>query len=156
MPNKRINIVLIEPQIPHNTGAIGRLCVGLDASLHLIRPLGFMVSDRAVRRAGLDYWEHLDLHIYDDWDAFFGQNAPLTLHISSTKGARGLYDCHFSAGCFIVFGNENRGLPPAFYDRYASDLFRIPMPGQHARSINLANATAIVMYEAFRQLTQTE
>jgi tRNA (cytidine/uridine-2'-O-)-methyltransferase len=151
MSVKPINIVLVEPQIPHNTGAIGRLCVGLDASLHLIRPLGFMMSDRAVRRAGLDYWEHLDLSVHDDWDSFLQCNSEASLHFASTRGEGDLYDCRFAPGDFIVFGNENSGLPPDFYARYAARLFRIPMPGEHARSINLANAAAVVMYEAYRQ-----
>lgn len=148
-----LNIVLVEPQIPHNTGAIGRLCVGLGASLHLIRPLGFVLSDQSVRRAGLDYWEHLDLEVHDDWDAFLSRYGNPLLHISSTRGQRSLFDCSFQPGAFVVFGNENRGLPPEYYTRYADVLFRIPMPGQHARSINLANAVAIVAYEAFRQMT---
>lgn len=152
MLTKRLNIVLVEPQIPHNTGAIGRLCVGLDAALHLIRPLGFVMSDQAIRRAGLDYWEHLDVSVYDDWDSFIGSHAPAPLFFASTKGKGDLYDCHFTPGSFIVFGNENSGLPIDFYDRYAAQLFQIPMPGRHARSINLANAAAVVLYEAYRQL----
>ncbi len=153
MTSNQINIVLMEPQIPHNTGAIGRLCVGLAASLHLIRPLGFIVSDRAVRRAGLDYWEHLDVTLHDDWDSFLELTSPSCLLVASTKGTRQLYDCRFPPGAYIVFGNENRGLPAAFYRRYEDALFQIPMPGEHARSLNLANAVAVVMYEAYRQLT---
>jgi tRNA (cytidine/uridine-2'-O-)-methyltransferase len=150
-PVHRLNVVLVEPQIPHNTGAIGRLCVGLGAALHLVRPLGFILDHRAIRRAGLDYWANLDVTVHDDWDAFLAACQPPRLFFASTKGQRGLYDCHFSAGDFLVFGNEGSGLPPDFYTRYADSLLRIPMPGQHARSINLANAAAIVMYEAYRQ-----
>ena len=113
------SIVLLRPEIPHNTGAIGRLCVGLGVPLHLVRPLGFALDDRYVARAGLDYWSHLD----------------------------------FSEGDALVFGNESSGLPKDFYDRYNESLFKIPMPGEHARSINLANAVSIAAYECYRQLT---
>ncbi len=156
MEHPLINIVLVEPQIPHNTGAIGRLCVGLGAALHLVRPLGFVLSDRAVRRAGLDYWSHLDVTVYDDWDGFVGRHPESDLLFASTRGTRALYECCFAPSVFIVFGNENRGLPPEFYERYADSLFQIPMPGAHARSLNLANAAAVVMYEAYRQLTQAD
>jgi tRNA (cytidine/uridine-2'-O-)-methyltransferase len=153
MQTKNINIVLVEPQIPHNTGAIGRLCVGLGAALHLIEPLGFDISDRAVRRAGLDYWEHLDVTIHSDWDAFLEATNPATLCFASTKGTRDLFECQLPAGIFIVFGNETSGLPPDFYGRYAEQLFKIPQPGEHARSINLANAASVAIYEAYRQQT---
>ncbi len=147
-----INVVLVAPQIPHNTGAIGRLCVGLGAALHLIRPLGFMLSSSAIRRSGLDYWPHLDVTVHDHWEAFLAATQPRHLCFASTKGSTSFYDCHFTPGCFLVFGNEGEGLPPDFYNRYAGDLWQIPMPGEHARSLNLATAVAIVMYEAYRQL----
>lgn len=147
-----IHVVLVEPLIPHNTGAIGRLCVGLDAALHLIRPLGFDLSERAIRRSGLDYWPHLRLAVHEGWEAFLQAERPRQLCFASTKGTRDIYDCRFLPGCALVFGNESRGLPPAFYERYTQDLWRIPMPGPHARSLNLATAAAVVMYEAYRQL----
>ncbi len=150
-PAHSLHVVLVEPQIPHNTGAIGRLCVGLGAALHLIRPLGFIIDNRSIRRAGLDYWEHLDVTVHDDWAAFLATCRPPRLFLASTRGQRDLYDCQFASGDYLVFGNEGSGLPPDFYTRYADRLFRIPMPGEHARSINLANAAAIVMYEAYRQ-----
>jgi tRNA (cytidine/uridine-2'-O-)-methyltransferase len=146
-----LNIVLVHPGIPHNTGAIGRLCVGLDAKLHLIRPLGFVITDRNVQRAGLDYWEHLDLTIHDDWNAFLESEQPQQLCFASTKGERSYLDCRYDPGCYLVFGSESNGLPDHFYKDYADDLYQIPMPGTHARSINLANSTAIMMYEAYRQ-----
>ncbi len=145
-------IVLIQPEIPHNTGAIGRLCVGLDAALHLIRPLGFHLTNRWIQRAGLDYWQHLDLHIHADWEAFLAAVQPQRLVISSTRGERSIYDCRFRPGDVLVFGNESSGLPAPFYARYRRQLARIPMPGPHARSINLANAVAITAYEAWRQI----
>lgn len=147
-----LSIVLCQPEIPHNTGAIGRLCVGLGCPLHLIRPLGFRLSDSYVKRAGLDYWEHLALSVHDTWEAFLSAADPKRLVFLSTRGERSLYDCAFAPGDFLVFGCESAGLPPEFYSRYADCLCRIPMPGEHARSINLANAVAIAAYEAYRQI----
>lgn len=147
-----LHIVLVKPEIPHNTGAIGRLCVGLDCPLHLIRPLGFHLSDEYVKRAGLDYWEFLRLTVHDSWDAFLDAVNPPRLFFMSTHGERSLYGCAFQPGDALVFGNEGHGLPDAFYARYRDRLFKIPMPGEHARSINLANAVSIAAYEAYRQL----
>ncbi len=147
-----LHLVLIRPEIPHNTGAIGRLCVGLDCALHLIRPLGFRLSEEAIRRAGLDYWPHLRLTVHDSWDAYLETARPARLFFASTRGERSLYDCAFAPGDHLAFGNEGHGLPEPFYERYADRLFRIPMPGPHARSINLANAAAIAAYEAYRQI----
>jgi len=147
-----LHIVLVKPEIPHNTGAIGRLCVGLDCPLHLIRPLGFHLSDQYVQRAGLDYWEHLRLTVHDSWEAFLSAVQPPRLFFLSTRGEQSLYACAFQPGDALVFGNEGHGLPEPFYTRYGDRLFKIPMPGEHARSINLANAASIVAYEAYRQI----
>jgi len=147
------NIVLVRPEIPHNTGAIGRLCVGLDVPLHLIRPLGFRLTEQHLLRAGLDYWEHLQPRVHDSWDDFLGSARPSRLFFLSTRGSRSLYDCAFSRGDFLVFGSESRGLPEAFYEHYPERLFRIPMPGPHARSLNLANAVSVAAYEAYRQIS---
>lgn len=149
-----LHIVLVKPEIPHNTGAIGRVCVGLDCPLHLIRPLGFRLTEQHLRRAGMDYWEHLRLNVHDSWEAFLAAANPQRLFFLSTRGERSLYACSFLPGDALVFGNEGHGLPEAFYERYRERLFRIPMPGPHARSINLANAVSITAYEAYRQLTQ--
>ena len=145
------SIVLMRPEIPHNTGAIGRLCVGLGVPLHLIRPLGFHLDDKSVARAGLDYWPYLDLHIHDTWEEFleYAGRAVIApyqtvgtdrravrsprLFFLSTHGEKSLYDCKFVKGDFLVFGNESSGLPKSFYETYKSDLFKIPMPGEHAR-----------------------
>ena len=148
-----IHIVLVHPQIPHNTGAIGRLCVGMQARLHLIEPCGFSLSEKAVRRSGLDYWQFLDLHTHPSWDAFLETCQPTSMVFLSTRGTRNLYDVSFRAACWLVFGNETHGLPDPLYSRYAQDLIRIPQPGPHARSINLANAVAITAYEAYRQIS---
>lgn len=147
-----LHIVLIHPEIPHNTGAIGRLCVGLDCLLHLIRPLGFRLTDAYLRRAGLDYWPHVRLAIHDDWDAFLEQTTLARLFFLSTHGERFLYACTFQENDALVFGSEGSGLPAEMYERYRERLFQIPMPGVHARSINLANAVAIAAYEAYRQI----
>lgn len=149
-----MNLVLVAPQIPQNTGNIARLCVGLGARLHLIRPLGFSVRESRVKRAALDYWEHVDLVVHRDWDAFLARAQPADLFFASTKGTRTCFDYRFTDATHLVFGNEEAGLPLEFYTRYRDQLYTIPMPGPHARSINLANAAAIVAYEAFRQITR--
>jgi len=144
----------VRPEIPHNTGAIGRLCVGLDVPLHLIRPLGFHLDDKSIARAGLDYWPHLKIAIHDTWDEYLASAKPSRLFFLSTHGEKSLYDCSFAEGDALVFGNESSGLPKDFYAHYRDGLFRIPMPGEHARSINLANAVSIASYECYRQLSR--
>ena len=151
-PVTDINIVLVEPEIPHNTGAIGRICVGLGARLHLIQPLGFSLREEALRRCGLDYWKHVDVTIHTCWKAFIEAETPGTMFFSSTKGTRDIYECRFHSGSYLIFGSEHKGFPPEFYETYKDHLFRIPMPGPNARSINLANAVSIAAYEAFRQV----
>ena len=146
------SIVLLRPEIPHNTGAIGRLCVGLGVPLHLVRPLGFALDDRYIARAGLDYWPHLDVTLHDTWEEYLEAARPKRLFFLSTHGEKSLYECHFAEGDALVFGNESSGLPKDFYDRYRESLFKIPMPGEHARSINLANAVSIAAYECYRQI----
>lgn len=147
-----MNIVLVAPEIPHNTGAVGRLCVCLGARLHLVRPLGFSLSESQVRRVGLDYWQHVDLHVHDSWEAFLEAVRPNQLVFGSTKGRRSYLHCRYTPGVTLAFGSETRGLPDAFYTRYADSLLGIPMPGPHARSLNLSNAVAIMAYEAYRQI----
>ncbi len=146
------SIVLLRPEIPHNTGAIGRLCVGLGVRLDLVRPLGFHLNDKSIARAGLDYWPHLEKVVHDTWEEYLAVQKPKRLVFLSTRGTKSLYDCRFADGDALVFGNESSGLPKPFYERYADSLFRIPMPGPNARSINLANAVSIAAYECFRQL----
>ena len=147
-----LHAVLVRPEIPHNTGAIGRTCVALGCDLALVRPLGFALSDEYVRRAGLDYWQHLSLAVYDNWDDFLARARPGRMHFLSTKGGRSLYETAFEPGDTLVFGSESAGLPEPFYERYRDALVRIPMPGEHARSLNLANAASIALYEAYRQI----
>lgn len=145
------HVVLIAPEIPQNTGTIGRLCVCAGAPLHLIRPLGFELSESRIRRAGLDYWQHLDLQVHEDWERFLREAAPRRMVFATAHAERTVYDIDFQAGDFLVFGNETSGLPSDFYRRYADSLATIPMPGPRARTHNLANAASIVLYEAIRQ-----
>ncbi len=152
MSNSMFSIVLMRPEIPHNTGAIGRLCVGLGIPLNLIRPLGFRLDEKSVERAGLDYWQYLDLRIHDSWEDYLLSEKPERVFMLSTHGETSLYECEFQKGDALVFGNESSGLPKDFYDRYKDRLFKIPMPGEYARSINLANAVSIASYECYRQI----
>ena len=147
------DIVLMHPEIPHNTGAIGRLCVGLGWQLHLIRPLGFAIDARHVKRAGLDYWEHLELSLHDSFEAYLEARRPEQLLFLSTKTTRPLYGTEIAPRAALVFGCETSGLPKDFYTRYADHLVTLPMPGPYGRSINLANAVAVTAYEAYRQLS---
>ena len=144
------NIVLVAPEIPQNTGTIGRLCVSTETRLHLVRPLGFSLEDKYVKRAGMDYWPHLDLTIYENWEEFLKKNPEANLLFISTKGETCFWDAQYRPGDYLVFGRESSGLPPEFYDRYRSRLYRIPMNGRFHRSLNLANAASIVLYEALR------
>ncbi len=146
-----MDIVLVHPEIPHNTGAIGRLCVGLDWPLCLVRPLGFTLDARHLRRAGLDYWAHLRLFVFDSFEAYLEARRPEGLCFLSTHATRSLYEAPLPARGALVFGSESSGLPPDFYVRYAADLAAIPMPGAHARSLNLANAVSVAAYEAYRR-----
>ena len=145
------NLVLVAPEIPQNTGTIGRLAVAADARLHLIEPLGFSLDEKHLRRAGMDYWQHLDLSVYPNWEEFLARNPGANLLFLSTKGERSYYDVRYQEGDYLVFGRESAGLPPEFYTRYRDRLYRIPMPGRFNRSLNLANAASIVLYEALRQ-----
>ena len=154
MAKMPFHIVLFAPEIPQNTGNIGRLCVNTDAELHLIKPLGFTIDDAHLRRAGLDYWPFLTWHLYENWDEFLQQNSPAEsqLFFLSSKTKRSFYDAEFHAGDYLVFGSEQHGLPESFYTRYEQRLFTLPMPGKHARCHNLANAASIALYEAMRKI----
>jgi len=145
-------IVLVHPEIPQNTGAIGRLCVSTGTRLHLIEPLGFSLEDKYVRRAGMDYWPHLDLHIHASWESFTLANPELRMWFFSTKGTRSYWDCTFQDGDALVFGAESCGLPQELYARYRERLCLIPMTGDFYRSLNLANSAAVGLFEAMRQV----
>ena len=146
-----LNIVLVEPEIPQNTGNIARTCAATRSRLHLVRPLGFDISDRAVKRAGLDYWPMVDLTVYDDLEDFFRKNPDPDLWLATTKAPRSYDRAVFRDGCFLFFGKETAGLPQALRERYRERCIRIPMRAD-ARSLNLANSAAVITYEALRQL----
>ena len=146
-----VNIVLVEPEIPMNTGNIARTCAATRSRLHLIRPLGFDISDKAVKRAGLDYWPMVDLHVYDDLEELFAKNDITDLWLATTKGPRDYGQAVFRDGCWLFFGKETAGLPAWFREAHRERCIRIPMRPD-ARSLNLANSVAILTYEALRQL----
>ena len=145
-----LNVVLVEPEIPQNTGNISRTCACTDTRLHLIRPYGFELSDRTVKRAGLDYWDKFDLREYDSCEQFFRQNEGGVFFYLSTKAKRSYTDVRFPDNCFLLFGKETKGLPEEMVRNHPETALRIPM-GKHLRSLNLSNSVAIVLYEALRQ-----
>jgi tRNA (cytidine/uridine-2'-O-)-methyltransferase len=145
------NIVLVAPEIPQNTGNIGRICVSTNCRLHLIKPYGFILDDKHLRRAGMDYWQFLDVTEYESWDDFLQRNPDAEMAFFSTKGERSYWDIKYPQGLYLVFGNEGHGLPEDFYVRYHDRLCTIPMPGTHSRSLNLANSVALAIYEGLRQ-----
>ena len=146
-----LHVVLLEPEIPANTGNIARTCAATGTRLHLIRPLGFDISEKAVRRAGLDYWPMVDLQVYDNLADFFRQNSVEQLWCLTTKAPRTYTQVRFSPDCYLLFGPETRGLPEDFLARHPETCLRLPMRAQ-ARSLNLSNAVAITVCEALRQL----
>lgn len=146
-----LNIVLVEPEIPANTGNIARTCAATGSVLHLIRPLGFDISDKAVKRAGLDYWHLVDVRVYESLDDFFAKNQVDERWLSTTKAPRGYTEALFHDGCFLFFGKETKGLPEDFLEQNRDACIRIPMRPE-ARSLNLGNSVAIVVFEALRQM----
>ncbi len=146
-----LDIVLVEPEIPHNTGAIARTCAATGARLHLIRPLGFDISDKAVKRCGLDYWYLVDLHVYENLDEYFSLNGDENLFLATTKAPHSYFEADFSAErVSLMFGKETAGLPAWLREKYREHCIRIPMISE-ARSLNLSNSVAILAYEALRQ-----
>jgi len=145
-----LNVVLVEPEIPQNTGNIARTCACTNTRLHLVRPFGFDISEKSLRRAGLDYWDKVDIVYYDNLAEFFEKNAGGKFYYATTKAKQSYTDANYPDGCFILFGKETKGLPEdliyADYDRAV----RIPMYGA-LRSLNLSNSVAIILYEALRQ-----
>ena len=144
------NIVLIEPEIPPNTGNIGRLCLATGSTLHLVKPLGFSIDDRELKRAGLDYWKEVEVRLWDSFDQLRQTcGAEGRFFFLTTKSSRAYYDVRFRAGDFLVFGRETKGLPEALLAAHPKELLTIPMRG--TRSLNLATAVGIVLFEAMRQ-----
>ena len=145
-----LNIVLVEPEIPQNCGNIARTCAATRSRLHLIRPLGFDISEKAVRRAGLDYWPMVDLTVYNSLDHFFAQHPQPDLWLATTKAPQDYTRADFRDNCFLFFGKETAGLPEEFRQAHWDRCIRIPMR-EDARSLNLANSVAVLTYEALRQ-----
>lgn len=146
-----INIVLLEPEIPHNTGAIARTCAVTGARLHLIKPLGFDISDKAVKRSGLDYWWLVDINVYENIDEYFEKNGDENLWLATTKAPQAYSEADFKTeNVTLMFGKETAGLPEWLREKYRQRCIRIPMRDE-ARSLNLSNSAAILVYEALRQ-----
>ncbi len=145
-----VNLVLHEPEIPMNTGNIARTCAATKSRLHLIKPLGFDISDRAVKRAGLDYWHMVDITVYENIEEFFQKNGDVNIWLATTKAPKAYCEVEFTDGCFILFGKETAGLPAELREKYRDRCIRLPMRPE-ARSLNLANSVAVLCYEALRQ-----
>ena len=146
-----LNIVLVEPEIPQNCGNIARTCAATGCRLHLIRPLGFDISEKAVKRAGLDYWHLVEVRDYENLEEFFRVNDVRQMWCLSTKAPRAYTEAAFSEDCYLFFGKETKGLPEDFLEAHRDSCIRLPMRSE-ARSLNLSNAVAITVYEALRQL----
>ena len=147
-----LNIVLVEPEIPQNCGNIARTCAATGSVLHLVKPLGFDISEKAVKRAGLDYWHLVDVRVYENLDDFFSRNDVRQMWCLSTKAPRFYTEVSYSDGCYLLFGKETKGLPEDFLEAHRECCVRIPMRSE-ARSLNLSNAAAITVFEALRQLS---
>ena len=146
-----LNIVLVEPEIPQNCCNIARTCAATGCRLHLIRPLGFDISEKAVRRAGLDYWSMVEVRDYENLSDFFAKNDVKQMWCLSTKAPKSYTEAQFTDGCYLFFGKETKGLPEDFLEEHRQSCIRLPMR-QCARSLNLSNSVAITVYEALRQL----
>ena len=145
-----LNIVLHEPEIPANTGNIGRTCVATGTRLHLIEPLGFSLSEKALKRAGMDYWKDLDVTTYLDYEDFLERNPGAKIYYATTKAPQTYADVKYEDDCFIMFGKESAGIPEEILVEHPEECIRIPMIGE-TRSLNLSNSVAIVLFEALRQ-----
>jgi Predicted rRNA methylase (SpoU class) len=141
---------MVEPEIPPNTGNVARLCAVTGASLHLVKPLGFSIEDKHLKRAGLDYWNLLDITIYENFAEFEEKNPQGPRYLATTKGRRTYTDIKYEQGGYLLFGKETKGLAPEILARYPDTTLRLPMRGE-ARSLNLSNSVAVVVYEALRQ-----
>lgn len=145
-----LNIVLFEPEIPANTGNIGRTCAATNTKLHLIEPLGFRLNEKALKRAGMDYWAELDVATYIDYNDFLEKNPGARIYMATTKAKKVYTEVNYEPDCYIMFGKESAGIPEEILVRHKEDCIRIPMCGD-IRSLNLGNSAAIVLYEALRQ-----
>ncbi len=147
------HVVLIEPEIPQNTGTIGRMCLAIGAQLHLVKPIAFDIDEKAVRRAGLDYWKFLKLEVHESFNDFI-QTVPhdAQLVLVETRRDRTIYDVQFKRGCYLLFGKETTGIPKHLLEKYQEQIASIPMYDERVRSLNLSNCASIVAYEAVRQI----
>jgi tRNA (cytidine/uridine-2'-O-)-methyltransferase len=145
-----LNIVLFEPEIPANTGNIGRTCVATGTKLHLIEPLGFRLDEKAIKRAGMDYWSQLDVTTYVNFEEFLEKNPGAKIYMATTKAPNVYTEVNYEPDCYIMFGKESAGIPEEILVNHKEDCIRIPMIGE-IRSLNLSNSAAIVLYEALRQ-----
>lgn len=145
-----VDIVLVEPEIPHNTGAIARTCAATGARLHLVKPLGFDISDKMVKRCGLDYWHLVDITVYENLDEYFSKMGDDKLFLATTKAPRSYAEADLSGDVTLMFGKETAGLPEWLREKYRDSCIRIPMI-EEARSLNLSNSVAVLAYEALRQ-----
>ncbi len=145
-----LNIVLFEPEIPANTGNIGRTCVATGTRLHLIEPLGFQLNEKAIKRAGMDYWQELDVTRYINWQDFLAKNPQAKIYMATTKARHVYTEVSYEPDCYLMFGKESGGIPEEILKEYADSCVRIPMIGE-TRSLNLSNSVAILLYEALRQ-----
>ena len=146
----KLNVVLVEPEIPQNTGNIARTCVLTDSKLHLIKPLGFDISEKQVKRAGLDYWKDLNLEIHESYEEFMEKYGDKKIYLATTHGGTHFDEISFESGDFIMFGRETSGVPEEVHNRHIG--LRVPMVKTSTRSLNLSNTVAIVAYEALRQI----
>ena len=153
MSKTRFNIVLYAPDFPGNTGSIGRTCVALGLRLILIKPYGFDLSEKAVRRAGLDYWKHIDLTEYESWEEFVSNEAPENMILFSKSGEKLFYEAPFQENCFLIFGSETKALPAALMSEQKENLYSLPQFSEHIRSLNLSNVATAAAYEALRQIS---
>jgi tRNA (cytidine/uridine-2'-O-)-methyltransferase len=150
-----MHVVLVQPEIPPNTGSIARLCAATLSPLHLIEPLGFKIDDKHLKRAGLDYWPFVDVRIHKSWAAFIASTPAKQLLYFSKRAVKSYTEAHYQENYYLVFGPETRGLPQDLLDANAESSYRIPMAGAGVRSLNLSNAVSIVLYEGLRQLGKT-
>jgi tRNA (cytidine/uridine-2'-O-)-methyltransferase len=147
-----LNIVLVEPEIPNNTGNIGRLSLAAGANLHLVKPFGFELNDSRVKRAGLDYWKHISLTIYESIDDFYLKNQNKNMVYFSSHASKEYWNVTYQDDLFLIFGKESKGLPKELIELNSDNTYKIPLFSEHIRSINLANAVSIVVYEGIKSM----
>lgn len=151
-----LNIVLIEPEIPNNTGNIGRLSLATGSNLHLVKPFGFELTDSRLKRAGLDYWQHINVIYYENVAEFFEKNKSKKMAFMSSHGSKTYWDIPYEDDMFLIFGKESKGLDESITKQYTESLYKIPLKSEQIRSINLSNAVAVTVYEGLRCLNKIE